>query len=231
MQFMSILRFRYCVFGVALGYRLYQFSTDNYDTFGWQFRHLTFWGLTGAVCAAWLMLSLSRKGRPPAHNALSSSVAVLNAMVVFLYWKLYFVDPSLVNGNGPIVWHQEYYLHLVGPLLMIGDAVFINRAFKDHLAGVSLTIGICLTYILWVETIVRPLNIKPIGSVTSGLPYPFLNDMVFTQRAVFYATTIATALIIYGAFWLFKTLFYKLTSRKLLFQRAAFSRSKPRKSQ
>ena len=68
---------------------------------------------------------------------------------------------------------------------MIGDAVFINRAFKDHLAGVSLTIGICLTYILWVETIVRPLNIKPIGSVTSGLPYPFLNDMVLAQRAVF----------------------------------------------
>ena len=136
------------VWRLAIGYWLYQFSTDGYDTFGWRFRHLTFWGLTGAVCAAWLMLSLSRKGRPPSHNALSSSVAVLNAMVLLLYWKLYFVDPSLVNGNGPIVWHQEYYLHLVGPLLMIGDAVFINRAFKDHLAGISLTIGICLTYIL-----------------------------------------------------------------------------------
>ena len=62
---MSVLRFRYFVFSLALGYWLYQFTTTNYDTVGWQFRHLTFWGLTGAVYVAWLMLSLSRKGLPP----------------------------------------------------------------------------------------------------------------------------------------------------------------------
>jgi hypothetical protein len=51
--------------------------------------------------------------------------AVLNAMVVFLYWRLYFEDSSLVNGGNPPVWHQEYYLHLAGPILQWIDAVFI----------------------------------------------------------------------------------------------------------
>ena len=213
---MSVLRFRYFVFSLALGYWLYQFTTTNYDTVGWQFRHLTFWGLTGAVYVAWLMLSLSRKGLPPAHNSLVSSVAVLNAMVVFLYWKLYFVDPSLVNGNGPIVWHQEYYLHLCGPLLMIIDALFLNRSFKHSLRGVLMTIMICIAYIIWSEAIVGPFNIEPVGSVTSGLPYPFLNDMIFTERALFYATTIATALMMYAGFWLFSKLLPRLIGQKFL---------------
>ena len=162
------------------------------------------------------MLSLSRKGLPPAHDALVSSVAVLNAMVMFLYWKLYFIDPSLVNGNGPIVWHQEYYLHLCGPLLMIIDALFLNRAFQNILRGVLMTTMICIAYIIWSEAIVGPFNIEPIGSVTSGLPYPFLNDMVFMERALFYATTTATGVMMYAGFWLFSKLLPRLISQKNL---------------
>ena len=77
MRHISILNFRYFVFNLALGYWLYQFTVTDYTMVGLQFRLLTFWGLTGAVYAAWLMLSLSRNGLPPAHDALVSTVAIL----------------------------------------------------------------------------------------------------------------------------------------------------------
>ena len=39
------------------------------------------------------------------------------------------------------------------------------------------------------------------GSVTNGLPYPFLNNMSFSERVSFYATTIVTNLGFYAAGW------------------------------
>ena len=156
------------------------------------------------------MLSFNRKGLPPAHDALVSAVAVLNGIVVFLYWKMYFIDPALVNGSGPIVWYQEYYLHAVGPGLMIADALFINGAFKQRRKGLLLTVSICLAYIFWTEIITRPLNDTHIGSVASGLPYPFLNDMTLPRRIEFYAATITTSLLMYVAGWLIGVIFPKL---------------------
>jgi hypothetical protein len=81
---------------------------------------------------------------------------------------------------------------------------------------VLMTIMICIAYIIWSEAIVGPFNIEPIGSVTSGLPYPFLNDMIFMERALFYATTIATGVMMYAGFWLFSKLLPRLISQKNL---------------
>ena len=83
MKHKSILNFRYFIFTLALGYRFYQFIVTDYTMVGLQFRLLTFWGLTGAVYVTWLMFFLSRKGLPPAHDALVSAVAILNGIVVF----------------------------------------------------------------------------------------------------------------------------------------------------
>ena len=63
-------------------------------------------------------------------------------------------------------------------------------------------VGICLLYVLWSEAITAPLNATPEGSVTSGLPYPFLNNMVFSERLSFYATTTLTGLGFYFLGWL-----------------------------
>jgi hypothetical protein len=124
--------------------------------------------------------------------------AVLNIMVVFLYWRLYFIDPKLVNGDNTPVWFQEYYLHLVGPAVIIIDAIFVARSFYQPLRGALATLSICLAYIAWAEILVGPLNNSPIGRVTSGLPYPFLNDMDIAGRAQFYGTTLATAIVFYA---------------------------------
>ena len=123
-------------------------------------------------------------------------------MVVFLYWKLYFIDPSLVNYSGSSVWFQEYYLHVLGPLLIILDALFFNNSFTQIKKGLLTILGICLLYILWTEALTGPLNTTPEGTVTSGLPYPFLNNMVFAERVSFYATTILTGLGFYFTGWL-----------------------------
>jgi hypothetical protein len=173
----------------------------NYENFGIQFRYLTIWGLTGAMVSSYLLYRSKRNNLPETYRAFVSAVAVLNAMVVFLYWKLYFIDPSLVNYSGSIVWFQEYYLHALGPLLIIFDALFFNRSFLQIRNGALTIVGMCLLYVLWTEALTAPLNSIPKGSVTSGLPYPFLNNMVFTERLNFYATTTLTGLGLYFLGW------------------------------
>ena len=197
-----ILRYRFVCLLLSIGYFLYQFTDANYNNFGIQFRYLTIWGLTGAMIATWLLYRTKRDGFPETYLPFVSAIAVLNAMVVFLYWKLYFIDPSLVNYSGSIVWFQEYYLHVLGPLLIILDALFFNNSFTQIKKGLLTILGICLLYILWTEALTGPLNTTPEGAVTNGLPYPFLNNMVFAERIGFYATTILTGLGFYFTGWL-----------------------------
>ena len=140
-------------------------------------------------------------GLPESYLPFVSATAVLNAMVVFLYWKLYFTDPSLVNYSGSISWFQEYYLHIVGPALIVLDALLLNNSFTQVKKGVLTILAICLLYIFWSEVITGPLNETPEGSVTNGLPYPFLNNMSFSERVSFYVTTIITGLGFYLAGW------------------------------
>ena len=197
-----ILRYRFVCLLLSIGYFLYQFTDANYNNFGIQFRYLTIWGLTGAMIATWLLYRTKREGFPETHLPFVSAIAVLNAMVVFLYWNLFFIDPSLVNYSGSIVWFQEYYLHVLGPLLIILDSLFFNNSFTQIKKGLLTILGICLLYILWTEALTGPLNTTPEGAVTNGLPYPFLDNMAFAERISFYTTTILTGFGFYFTGWL-----------------------------
>ena len=199
---MTKTRFAQIAFFLALGYWIYQFFRADLSLFGIHFRLMTYWGLSLAVVVHFLHWCARMRGLDSRHHGFTTMAVVVNLLVVFLYWRLYFIDPKLVNGDGIPVWHQEYYLHLVGPCLLVIDGVWLARAFRQIWRGVATTIGICIIYTIWVEGAVRPLNTSPQGSVTSGLPYPFLNDMVFDERLVFYAQTMLTALIFYGICWL-----------------------------
>lgn len=198
----TVTNYRWIVFLLASGFFLYQFTQTSLGAFGWQFRYLTIWGLTANMVAAWFMLRLALGKSTNSHNDFVSAATVLGAVVVFMYWRLYFINPALVNGGGPIVWYQEYYLHLLGPILMWIDAFFILGAFRQIRGTLGYLAVFFLGYIAWVELAVHPLNDTPVGKVTSGLPYPFLNDMDLGQRLQFYATTIVTALVIAAVFWL-----------------------------
>ena len=199
---MTKTRFAQIAFFLALGYWIYQFFRADLSLFGIHFRLMTYWGLSLAVAVHFLHWRARMRGVDSRHHGFTTMAVVVNLLVVFLYWRLYFIDPKLVNGDGIPVWHQEYYLHLVGPCLLVIDGVWLARAFRQIWRGVATTIGICMIYTIWVEGAVRPLNTSPQGSVTSGLPYPFLNDMEFDARLIFYAQTMLTALMFYGICWL-----------------------------
>lgn len=198
----AVLTFRWVVFVLALGFWIYMFHQmlDPTKGFGWQFRYLTIWALTASVASAGLCLRLSLgRGRRP--DVLVSVTFVLNAMVCYLYWKLWLADPGNVTGDTPPDWWLNYYLHGLGPALQAVEALVILRAFTRPLATVGWLAAVVVAYVLWAELGVQPTNDTPVGTVTTGLPYPFLNDLAFGGRVRFYVTSALGSLIVVALGW------------------------------
>lgn len=195
-----VLLYRWIVFLLAGGYTLYQVTTSDYSNPGGPFRFLTIWALVLSFYAASRMLARSERRTERRHEVTAMCASVLNGMVVLLYWRLYFIDPALVNGSGPIIWHQEYYLHVVGPALQLVDALFIARVYRRIWRAAVVLVGIVAVYVAWAELFVARFNDTPVGAVASGLPYPFLNNMVFADRAGFYLSNGVVALVLLAVF-------------------------------
>ena len=196
-----VLTYRWIVFLLAAGYCGYQIMFGNWTGPGGPFRYLTIWALFLSCYSASRMLALSGGQSTRTHEVTATCAAVLNVMVVFLYWRLYFIDPALVNNGGQIVWWLEYYLHGLGPALQIIDALFIGAVFHRVWRAIIPLILIIAAYVAWAELFVQRFNDSPLGSVTSGLPYPFLNNMELAERSVFYAVNAGTAmglLVVFG---------------------------------
>lgn len=195
-----IRTFRLLVLALAAFYVTDRAFAANWDAFGGMFRYLTIWGLVGNFIAAAAMLTPAY-GRPDGRlDGVLSALAILNALVVFSYWRLYFTDPTLVNGDKPVVAYREYYQHLIGPILMWIDFMLIKRGFRRIQPAVIGLAVLVLAYTLWAELLVGPRNSEPVGTVTSGLPYPFLNDMTLPGRLRFYASIFATGLVFIALF-------------------------------
>lgn len=198
----TIRTYRAIVLALALGYWVYRFFDTDLDAFGWQFRFLTIWGMTANLLVAIAMMRRSLGVTDNRHEVFVSVSAVLGMMVVYLYWQLYFIDPKLVSGDGgPSVWHQEYYFHLVGPLLMWIDAFLVLGVFTKIWRVLGGLLALIAAYVLWIEIGVGPMNDTPVGTVVSGMPYPFLNDMTFGARMMFYAQTCGAGLLFMCLGW------------------------------
>lgn len=193
--------YRWIVFALAAGYLLRQIVMSDYDAFGGPFRFLTIWALCASFFVASRMLAQEEGRTRRRWDGLVGATAVMNLMVVFLYWRLYFADPFSVQADGELgAWWLEMYLHALGPALQWIDALFIHRGFRRPLASVAWLIGIVAAYFAWIELAVAPRNGSPAGDVTSGLPYPFLNDLDVGGRAAFYLTNVGVALAVLAAF-------------------------------
>jgi hypothetical protein len=193
-----IVAYRWITFLLAIGYVAYQLGTGDWSNPGGPLRFLTIWALFLSAHAAWRMLSISLLRSEGRHEVAAMTAAVFNIMVVYLYWKLFLTDPALVR-NGPAVWHQEYYLHAVGPALQVIDALFIGRVFRRIWRGAVSLMLLVPIYVIWAELFVQRFNDTPTGSVTSGLPYPFLNSLDWPARAEFYLLYGVVALAILTA--------------------------------
>lgn len=192
---------RWAVFLLAAGYCLYEIVLQaDYGAPGGPFRFLTIWALCLSFCSASRMLAVSERRSERDWASLVAVTAVVNALVVLLYWRLWFEDPALVQSRGPIVWWREYYLHALGPVLQWIDALFvfggIRRIWRPAI-GLAILVA---SYIAWIELFVSRFNDLPQGRVATGFPYPFLNNLDFAGRAEFYATTAVTGFIILGIF-------------------------------
>ncbi|MEM6277555.1 MAG: hypothetical protein AAF714_11460 [Pseudomonadota bacterium] len=197
-----VVAYRWLVFGAAAFYSVYMIAFSSYDQAGGPFRFLTIWALLLSFFCASRVLAFSEGRTERRWDSLIAATAVINFMVVFLFWRLYFGDPDSVTRDGNLqVWWREYYLHAVGPLLMWIDALFINRPFRRFLPSLVVLLVISLSYFLWAELVVSPLADTPIGTVTSGLPYPFLNNMELAARIEFYATNAGLAAVLLVVFF------------------------------
>ena len=205
-----VLVYRWAVFLLAAGYCVYQTVYGSWSGPGGPFRYLTIWALFLSFYSASRMLALSEDRITRTHQVTATCASVLNVMVVYLYWKLFFIDPALVNNGGPIDWHQEYYLHGLGPALQIFDAMFIGRVYRRVWRALLPLLVIIAAYVAWAELFVQRFNAKPQGSVTSGLPYPFLNSMEFSERAVFYAANAGTAMALLLVFGIIGAVLYHI---------------------
>jgi len=209
----AVRGYRWVVFLLAALYFAEQFTRVSAQGFGWQFRYLTIWALTASLCSAWFMLRQSLGKTDARYDTLASTTMVLNVMVVFLYWRLYLISPSLVNGDGPIVVWREFYLHLLGPVLQWIDALFILNTFRRIKRTALVLPVVILIYVLWSEFLVSPMNDLPAGDVTSGLPYPFLNDLMLPDRLLFYVSTAAVALTVMLICWFLASSIGRVTGR------------------
>lgn len=197
----GVLLWRWAVFLLAGGYAIYQFVViADYGPPGGPFRFLTLWALLMSFWSASRMLALTERRSETDWSWFVTVTAVVNALVVLLYWRLWFQDPALVQSRGPIVWHQEYYLHLLGPVLQWVDALFIYGAMRLGWRPVVGLAAVIVGYVAWIELFVGPNNDFPLGRETTGLPYPFLNNLVFEARAEFYVTTAVTGFVFLALF-------------------------------
>ena len=196
------LVYRWIVFLLAAGYCIRTLIFGTYDGFGGPFRYLTVWALFLSFFCASRMIALEEGRSTRRWEPLVSATAVVNLMVVFLYWRLYFADPGSVTRDGQLgEWWLELYMHGLGPLLQWIDALFIHRAFRRFVPSLAVLGSIIALYVGWSELVVGPMNDSPIGTVTSGLPYPFLNNLTFDGRAVFYGSNFAVALVVLAIFF------------------------------
>ena len=169
--------------------------------FGKQFKFFTLWSFIAnfVVCS---VLFLEMVGfRIKVYDSFAAIATMMGIFTVILYWGLFFIDPNMVNYTDQrLNFFREYYLHLLGPILLIVEAFLFTKAFKNFLGITIWAAVINFGYFSWIELIVAQLNDLPRGNITNGLPYPFMNDMILTERLI-----LMTLCFIFGILfiWLF----------------------------
>lgn len=204
-----VLLFRWGVFLLAAFFCLRQLVfTADYSEPGGPFRYLTIWAMILNFLCASRMLALTERRSEWPWPRLVAVAAVVNGLVVFLYWRLWLQDPALVNAREPLPMWVSIYLHGIGAALQWIDALFLYGAFRRPMQAVLPFLALVLAYLGWAELFVGPFNELPVGQVTDGLPYPFLNNMELPKRLFFYGRTALMGLgllaVLAGAAWVIR---------------------------
>jgi uncharacterized membrane protein YjjB (DUF3815 family) len=211
----GVVIFRWCIFLLAAGYVIRQLVLDgDYSETGGPFRYLTNWALLLSFFCASRMLALSERRSSREWETLVSVTAVVNVIMVGLYWAIKFDDPANLNTGRALPFWADYYLHLIGPLLQWIDAVFVHGAFRRQGQISIWLIGTISVYLAFIELIVAPNAEFPYGAVTSGLPYPFLNNMLLIDRFWFYISATVAAFVALAVFAVIANVYRRRRTRR-----------------
>lgn len=195
------MMYRTAVFAVFVAYCLRMIFFGNWDAFAGPFKYLTIWSLFISTFALSRTLLFASERSTKRWDGFVAMSCVISAMVVFLYWRLFFADPMSVTSDGTLGdWWLEYFLHGVGPLLLWIEALFFHKPFRKWAAAIAWMFGVIASFVLWMELVLQPLVDSPVGEVTSGLPYRFLNNMDFGGRSNFYVTNFVVAVVFLAVF-------------------------------
>ena len=197
----GVLIYRWIVFLLAAGYTLRMFLLSDYDAFAGPFRFLTNWALLASFFAASRMLALTEGRSEKRWDGFVAMTTVINLMVVITYWRLFLADPASVTSDGALgAFYLELCLHALGPLLQWIDVTFIHRGYRKLKPAFMWLIGVISVYFLWMELVLQRFNTDPVGIVTSGLPYRFLNNLTLDDRITFYAVNFLAGCVLLLAF-------------------------------
>ena len=185
---------------LAAGFWTHQFALQDLADFGWQFRYLSIWALTIGLLASAAAVRSTLDPDAEAPDALLLLAAALSGAQAVCYWVLWVDDPAGMATGGiidaPV---RSLYLHGVMPTLLWIEAIVLTRATRGAPGAAAWLLAVLAAYMLWIEAAVAPLNPSPAGPVTTGLPYPFLNDMVQGARAIVYVQAAALGLVMMAA--------------------------------
>ena len=94
----ALLRlYRWTVLLLAAYFIYVYVLNGDYSNFGGPLRKLTNWGLVMSFVATLAMIASMERWTARSHEVTAMVAAVVNLMVLFLYWRLYFEDPALVH--------------------------------------------------------------------------------------------------------------------------------------
>lgn len=179
-----VAAYRWMVLGLAAVAWAWCFADARMAEFGWQFRHLDVWALTLSLVSAVAMVRLSMGWSRTRHDALAGTAAALNALVIAAHLLPVLLDGAPLTPRGA-------YLHIVGPMLQIVDAMLILGAFGRLSGALVGAAALAASYVAWLELAVRPLNAR---DGVGGLPYAGLDALEPWARLVVYALAIAAGL-------------------------------------
>jgi hypothetical protein len=92
-------------------------------------------------------------------------------------------------------------IHFNGGGAKCDGRLSVPRPVFRHLKAATFWLfGIFSYYILWSELVVKRVRDTPSGNTTSGLLYPFLNNLELSDRAAFYGASSAVAIIFLAIF-------------------------------
>jgi hypothetical protein len=152
--------------------------------------YLTNWVMTLNIGLAAHVLIPSQTKFLELFQSTYLSIASLNIFIVMLYWGLRAADPSFLGVDTTewsiFYWIWDIYLHLMMMTFVLIEVLLLSTRRSSIIPAYTWLVVVFIAYIIYLEMYVSQVFSSPCGSLGCGFPYPFLNELDHSGRAIFY---------------------------------------------